>query len=320
MVAAERIKRAEAEEEVREANLEKEALRSALRLVERQSLESHSRSHSQANSDDFNPRAEGETEGEVTRSRSSSNVALKSPRASGGFGDEGDSPGPTSPVRAFSASAPFSSVPASPAPVSPAPLYVPPPREDNEGLSTHGRSQLAQSDVVDEAEVEAELSETSRDARSHSPVTTPRPSTPTHSHPDFSPTAPTSAASYSTSTSQPTPTSATATSATTNSPLPLPHPQLHRDRTLDRARSPSPALLNMGTNLEGLSTSPERKRTSLQKQPVAPPPSAVSEGMEAPWAHGEDEDQADEEEDDGREMTFTMTREGLDVESPWADR
>lgn len=334
MVATERIKRAEAEEEVREANLEKEALRSALRLVERQSLESHSRSQSQANSEDFkfvrHPDVEEE---EPTRSRSSSNVALKSPRASGAFGDEGDSNSmvPASPVvRAFSASAPFESVPASPAPVSPAPLYVPPPREDDEGHGTHGRSQLAQSDVVDEAEVEAELTETSRDRdhqRSHSPVTTPRPSTPTdshssHSHPDVSPSLPHSATSYSTSQPTPTPTSTVATSASTDSPLPLPHPQLHRDRTYDRARSPSPALLNMSTNLEGLSSSQERerKRTSLQKQPVAPPPSAVSEGMEAPWANGEDEERGEEEEEDGQEMTFTIAREGLDVESPWADR
>ena len=46
MVAAERMKLAETEEELKEANAEKEALRSALRLVERQRKEAESRSAS----------------------------------------------------------------------------------------------------------------------------------------------------------------------------------------------------------------------------------------------------------------------------------
>lgn len=337
MVALERIKRAEAEEEAREANLEKEALRSALRLVEQQSIESQSQTSSQSSpSSSFDPQLQ---EGEVTRSRSSSNVAVKSPEPGAKFAidvmdeDVGGtgSAGPTSPVsaRATAGMGMFSSVPASPAPPSPAPLYVPPPQA-RENVSETSRPE--ESELVDEADVEAELAgksshgEVEKETRSRSPVTTPRPSTPTNSS-----RSPITAAST-ISPSQPT-----SASDPTHSPAPLPHPQLHRDRTItqDRfhARSPSPSLtptlLTMNTDLHELPTNPERKRSSLHKQPVAPPPSAVSEGSSAgaPWADGAKGEawggEDDGDEDDGGEMVFSLASQELpeiEVQSPWADR
>lgn len=316
MVALERIKRAEAEEEAREANLEKEALRSALRLVERQTMETHSRSSSQAFSPD-RTNGENEDEAKMTHSRSSSNVAMKSPGPNATFGEisgggGSESAGPTSPVKATGLLA--SSVPASPAPPSPAPLYVPPPREDREeGTATHRKSLLG---LEEDDEVEAELGEPS-DPRVQSPATTPKPSSPSDS--SHSSTAPISieVISQPNAINAPMTNSNPASSAgPPSSPLPLPHPQLHRDRAMDRARSPSPALLS--TNFDALSVNSERKRVSSHKQPAAPPPSAVSEGTSAPWENGDGGD--DEDDDDGRELTFSLANEGLEVESPWADR
>ncbi|KAJ8507433.1 hypothetical protein ONZ45_g10200 [Pleurotus djamor] len=76
MVATERIKRAETEEELREAILEKEALRSALKLIEGENSHLRSNSHS---SPILPPSlSSNETVRAPSRSRSSSEVAVKS--------------------------------------------------------------------------------------------------------------------------------------------------------------------------------------------------------------------------------------------------
>ncbi|KAJ8489454.1 hypothetical protein ONZ45_g13571 [Pleurotus djamor] len=76
MVATERIKRAETEEELREAILEKEALRSALKLIEGENSHLRSNSHS---SPILPPSlSSNETFRAPSRSRSSSEVAVKS--------------------------------------------------------------------------------------------------------------------------------------------------------------------------------------------------------------------------------------------------
>ncbi|KAL4260991.1 GDP/GTP exchange factor Sec2 N-terminal domain-containing protein [Pleurotus pulmonarius] len=73
MVATERIKRAETEEELREAVLEKEALRSALKLIEGENTHLRSNSTPSGSSPIIPPSLRP-----ITRSRSSSEVAIKS--------------------------------------------------------------------------------------------------------------------------------------------------------------------------------------------------------------------------------------------------
>ncbi|KAI9508614.1 hypothetical protein F5148DRAFT_1194747 [Russula earlei] len=124
MVKVERIKRAEAEDELKEVHAEKEALKSALRLIEedRMRIETTHRPHVNG----IEP-SQHSTVG--THSRSSSQQPVVSPRP-------GDSPTPPSPPPP-SAQSPSRSArevvistnvrDTDDAPPSPAPLYVPPP-------------------------------------------------------------------------------------------------------------------------------------------------------------------------------------------------
>ncbi|THH12690.1 hypothetical protein EW146_g7459 [Bondarzewia mesenterica] len=138
MVAMERIRRAEAEEEAKEAHMEKEALRSALKLVESENgrLRIGPIVHSTQQNDHYS--SEGEEDDQVvarfSHSRSSSRIALKSPPP------QDVESGPSSPIAfspPFTAKEESSSIdgfedaPSSPAPGSPAPLYVPPPHLTN---------------------------------------------------------------------------------------------------------------------------------------------------------------------------------------------
>ena len=124
MVAVERIKRAEAEDELKEVHAEKVALKAALRLIEEDRVRTEN-SHA--------PYANGGAISPPTHSRSSSCEAIVSPRRR-------DSPRPPSPPppTAQSRSQSPGGIPiggvhdsdgdaAQEAPPSPAPLYVPPP-------------------------------------------------------------------------------------------------------------------------------------------------------------------------------------------------
>ena len=126
MVKVERIKRAEAEDELEEVHAEKDALKAALRLIEehRMRAESSHQSH-------INGVVPSEQIIAPTHSRSSSQEAIVSPRQR-----PRDSPTPPSsppPTAQLTEVAILTNVqdtedlPPSPAPPSPAPLYVPPP-------------------------------------------------------------------------------------------------------------------------------------------------------------------------------------------------
>jgi hypothetical protein len=128
MVKVERIKRAEAEDELKDVHAEKEALKSALRLVEedRMRVESIHQPH-------FNGVDASSQDAVATHSRTSSQDAIISPRLHA----TRDSPTPPSPPppTAQSPSQPRTEmmIPTAgqdtdeAAPPSPAPLYVPPP-------------------------------------------------------------------------------------------------------------------------------------------------------------------------------------------------
>ncbi|KAH9957317.1 hypothetical protein BC827DRAFT_1226223 [Russula dissimulans] len=126
MVKVERIKRAEAEDELKEVHAEKDALKAALRLIEEYRMRAES-SHQQH----VNGIEPSEQIIAPTHSRSSSQEAIVSPRQR-----PRDSPTPPSPPSltaqptdvAISTNVQDSeNPPPSPAPPSPAPLYVPPP-------------------------------------------------------------------------------------------------------------------------------------------------------------------------------------------------
>ncbi|KAI0312242.1 hypothetical protein OF83DRAFT_676001 [Amylostereum chailletii] len=114
MVATERIKRAEAEEELREVRLEKEALRSALRLMENERIRASS-TPPPTTVDEVDLRS-------TIHTRSSSNIALKSPPPS-----SPSSSSPSTPSQDASFEMIASNQDSIDAPGSPAPLYVPPP-------------------------------------------------------------------------------------------------------------------------------------------------------------------------------------------------
>jgi hypothetical protein len=137
MVAVERIKRAEAEEELKDVHAEKVALKAALHLIEEERMRAES-SHL--------PRTNGGADTPPTRSRSSSCDGIVSPRAR-------DSPGPPSPPPPTAQSrsqSPGGIPPAamSPdgdvqeAPPSPAPLYVPPPHLEDEAPASRTESPM----------------------------------------------------------------------------------------------------------------------------------------------------------------------------------
>jgi hypothetical protein len=137
MVAVERIKRAEAEDELKDVHAEKVALKAALRLIEEDRVRAEN-SHA--------PRTNGGAATPPTRSRSSSCDGIVSPRAR-------DSPSPPSPPppTAQSRSQSPGGIPPSAtspdgdlqeAPPSPAPLYVPPPHLEEEGPASRTESPM----------------------------------------------------------------------------------------------------------------------------------------------------------------------------------
>ncbi|KAI0058710.1 hypothetical protein BV25DRAFT_1919030 [Artomyces pyxidatus] len=140
MVALERIKRAEAEEELRETRLEKDALRSALRLIEDERMRTSIALEQQTES---NTRyMENHPATASSHKRSSSQIALKSPISTKADSeDDLHSPSSsamspqTTPTLAITVSDddPSDDDPnhRTPPPASPAPLYVPPPHNTN---------------------------------------------------------------------------------------------------------------------------------------------------------------------------------------------
>jgi len=131
MVKVERIKRAEAEDELKDVHAEKEALKSALRLIEedRMRAESVHRPH-------VNGIKASHPTVAPTHSRTSSREAVVSPRPRASDSPTPpSSPPPTAQSQSQSpthmtistAAQDSDDVPSSPAPPSPAPLYVPPP-------------------------------------------------------------------------------------------------------------------------------------------------------------------------------------------------
>ncbi|TFK65240.1 hypothetical protein BDN72DRAFT_900852 [Pluteus cervinus] len=107
MVAHERIKRAETEEELKEATLEKEALRSALRLIEGENRDLRSSSSSlvaSASESSLPLAGDGVMSTPKTRARSSSAVGVKSLPSS----PRGSTSPPSSPPPHLSHSAPLS--------------------------------------------------------------------------------------------------------------------------------------------------------------------------------------------------------------------
>lgn len=132
MVASERIKRAEAEEEAREVRLEREALRSALKIVEGEN--GRLRAGSVVDHDGRNGPSALVMEhysGRFSHSRSSSQIAMKSPSSNPADGD------PLSPITPHTLSAmeghpalddsTAEGMPSFSMPGSPEPLYVLPP-------------------------------------------------------------------------------------------------------------------------------------------------------------------------------------------------
>ncbi|KAH8993397.1 hypothetical protein EDB92DRAFT_2064919 [Lactarius akahatsu] len=144
MVAVERIKRAEAEDELQEVHAEKAALKAALRLIEEDRVRVEN-SHSHA------PHANGTGVSPPTRSRTSSCEAVVSPRGR-------DSPRPPSPppptaqsrsqspggipIAEASGALPEADGDAQDAPASPAPLYVPPPHLEEEAPASRTDSPM----------------------------------------------------------------------------------------------------------------------------------------------------------------------------------
>src|SRR6266702_572194 len=136
MVAVERIKRAEAEDELKDVHAEKAALKAALRLIEDDRLRTEN-SHA--------PHANGAAVSPPTRSRSSSCEAIVSPRGR-------DSPSPPSPPPPTAQSRSQSpggiplgeatGTPEADAPASPAPLYVPPPHLEDEAPASRTDSPM----------------------------------------------------------------------------------------------------------------------------------------------------------------------------------
>ncbi|KAI9455256.1 hypothetical protein BJY52DRAFT_657182 [Lactarius psammicola] len=138
MVAVERIKRAEAEDELQEVHAEKAALKAALRLIEEDRVRTEN-SHA--------PHANGATVTPPSHSRSSSCEAIVSPRGR-------DSPRPPSPPppTAQSRSQSPGGIPIADgtgtseanveAPASPAPLYVPPPHLEDEAPASRTDSPM----------------------------------------------------------------------------------------------------------------------------------------------------------------------------------
>lgn len=137
MVAVERIKRAEAEDELKDVHAEKAALKAALRLIEEDRVRAET---SQA------PRANGGGASPPSRSRSSSCEAIVSPRTR----DYASLSSPPPPTAQSPSQSPGGIPPAAAsadgdvqeAPPSPAPLYVPPPHLEDEAPASRTESPM----------------------------------------------------------------------------------------------------------------------------------------------------------------------------------
>jgi hypothetical protein len=123
MVKVERIRRAEAEDELKDVHAEKEALKAALRLIEEDRVRVESIYQPHVNGIDTSAHAV------ATHSRSSSREAIVSPRPR----DSPTSPSPPPPSAQSPSQSPTEITASTPppdtddGPPSPAPLYVPPP-------------------------------------------------------------------------------------------------------------------------------------------------------------------------------------------------
>ena len=132
MVKVERIKRAEAEDELKDVHAEKEALKAALRLIEEDRMRVESVHQPHVNGIDTSHPAVG-----TTHSRTSPREAVVSPRLRPRDSPTPPSPPPPTAQAQSQSQSPTDmtiltardadDVPSSPAPPSPAPLYVPPP-------------------------------------------------------------------------------------------------------------------------------------------------------------------------------------------------
>ncbi len=129
MVKVERIKRAEAENELKDVHAEKDALKSALRLVEEDRMRVENIHQPHVNGVDASSQ-----DGAATHSRTSSQDAIISPRIHA-VRDSPTPPSPRPPAAQLSSQSPRETIPTAgqeqdtdgAAPPSPAPLFVPPP-------------------------------------------------------------------------------------------------------------------------------------------------------------------------------------------------
>ena len=131
MVAVERIKRAEAEDELKEVHAEKAALKAALRLIEEDRVRAET-SHA--------PRANGAAAS--PRSRSSSCEAIVSPRARDSSSLSSPPPRTSQSPGGVPLAAAGADGDVQEAPPSPAPLYVPPPHLEDEAPASRTESPM----------------------------------------------------------------------------------------------------------------------------------------------------------------------------------
>ena len=129
MVAVERIKRAEAEEELKDVHAEKVALKAALRLIEEDRVRAESSHAPHANGSTVSPPP-------LTHSRTSSCDGIVSPRSP----SPPSPPPPTADSRSQSPGGITS--PEGDAPPSPAPLYVPPPHLEDSAPASRTESPM----------------------------------------------------------------------------------------------------------------------------------------------------------------------------------
>jgi hypothetical protein len=127
MVSVERIKRAEAEDELKDVHAEKDALKAALRLIEEDRMRAESSRAPHVNGVDgsYSQRTNA-----TTHSRTSSCEAIVSPRLAARDPPSPPPPSPPPPTAQSESQSPMAlgtTTPLDEAPPSPAPLYVPPP-------------------------------------------------------------------------------------------------------------------------------------------------------------------------------------------------
>jgi hypothetical protein len=127
MVSVERIKRAEAEDELKDVHAEKDALKAALRLIEEDRMRAESSRAPHVNGVDgsYSQRTNA-----TIHSRTSSCEAIVSPRLAARDPPSPPPPSPPPPTAQSESQSPMAlgtTTPLDEAPPSPAPLYVPPP-------------------------------------------------------------------------------------------------------------------------------------------------------------------------------------------------